>query len=146
MMEAKKIIVVRVRGRVRLLTKIKDTLNMLRLYNTNYCIILENTPANSGMIQFAKDYITWGEADDAVIQELFEKRGVPYTGPVADNKKKIKYDNKYVEFKSKKYAKFFRLNPPRGGYGRKGIKKLFTDGGALGNRGAKINDLVRKMM
>ena len=119
---------------------------MLRLYNTNYCVILDNTPTAMGMIKFAKDYITWGEADDAVIQELFEKRGALYTGPLTDSKKKIKYDNKYVEFKSKKYARFFRLNPPRGGYGRKGIKKTFADGGALGIRGAKINDLVRKMV
>ena len=145
-MEAKKIIIVRVRGRVRLLTKIKDTLDMLRLYNTNYCVVLDNTPTTMGMIKFAKDYITWGEADETIISELFEKRGMLYTGPLTDSKKKIKYDSKYVEFKSKKYARFFRLNPPRGGYGRKGIKKAFTEKGALGNRAEKINDLVRKMM
>jgi large subunit ribosomal protein L30 len=41
---------------------------------------------------------------------------------------------------------YFRLNPPRGGYGRKGIKKGFSEGGALGYRGEKINDLIKKMV
>lgn len=145
-METTKIIVVRVRGRVRLLTKIRDTLNMLRLYNTNYCVVLDNTPANNGMIAFAKDYVTWGEADDAVVKELFEKKGVLYTRALADSKKKITYSGRYVEYNGKKYVKFFQLHPPRGGYGRKGIKTTFSQGGALGYRGAKINDIVKRMM
>lgn len=145
-MELTKIIVVRVRGRVRLLTKIKDTLNMLRLYNTNYCVVLDNTPVNMGMIAFVKDYITWGEADDAVVKELFEKKGILYTGAFADSRTKITYSGRYREYNGKTYVKFFRLHPPRGGYGRKGIKTTFGQGGALGYRGVKINDLVKKMM
>ncbi len=145
-MESKKIVVVRVRGRVRLLTKIKDTLDMLRLFNTNYCVLLDNTPVNMGMVTHAKDYITWGEVDEAVVKELFEKRGRLYTGPLTDSKKKITYSNRYVEYNGKKYTKFFKLNPPRGGYGRKGIKTPFSKGGALGYRGAKINVLIKKMM
>jgi large subunit ribosomal protein L30 len=146
MMETKKLFVIRVRGRVRLLTTVKDTLDMMRLYNTNYCILVPATPVMLGMIAKAKDYITWGEADDAVVQEIFEKRGTLYTGPKTDSKKKITYDNRYVEYNGKKYQKFFALNPPRRGYGRKGIKTLFVHQGALGNRGAKINDLVRRML
>lgn len=38
------------------------------------------------------------------------------------------------------------LNPPRGGWERKGIKKSFTEGGALGYRGAKMDDLLKRMM
>ena len=37
----------------------------------------------------------------------------------------------------------FRLNPPRGGYG--GIKLPYPKG-ALGNRGEKINDLIKRML
>jgi len=40
---------------------------------------------------------------------------------------------------------FSRLHPPRGGFERKGIKKSFSVGGALGYRGEKMNDLLRKM-
>lgn len=143
---AGKIIVIRVRGRVRLLTTIKNTLDMLRLYKTNFCVILDNTSVNRGMIQKAKDYITWGEADPAVVEELFSKRGTEYTGPLTDTKEKIKYIGRYVEHKGKKYNKYFKLNPPRGGYGRKGVKTPFHMGGALGDRAKKMSDLVKKMI
>jgi len=38
------------------------------------------------------------------------------------------------------------LNPPRKGYGRKGVKIPFKKGGAYGNRAEKINDLLTRMM
>ena len=141
-----KIVVIRVRGRIRLLTKIKDTLDMMRLYKKNYCVLLENTPANKGMVQKAKDFVTWGIAEDKLIEELFEKRGRPYNGPLTDSKKKIDYKGRYVEYNGKKYSKFFALNPPRGGFGRKGIKRTFAASGAVGDRGKEINDFVRKMI
>lgn len=144
--ENKKLIAVRVRGRVRLLNEVKDTLNMLRLYKTNYGIILENTPTNMGMLQKTKNYITWGEAEESLVDELFTKRGNEYKGPMADKNKKIKYNNRYIEYKGKKYNKFFKLNPPKGGYGRKGIKTSFAMGGALGYRAQAINALIKKML
>jgi len=56
-------------------------------------------------------------------------------------------------FESKKTLKdvpglknFFRLNPPKGGFERKGIKIQYSLGGALGYRKEKINDLVVKML
>ena len=39
-----------------------------------------------------------------------------------------------------------RLNPPRKGYGRKGVKMPFLLGGAYGNRKEKINDLLMRMI
>ena len=42
--------------------------------------------------------------------------------------------------------KYYRLHPPRGGLERKGSKKNFKDGGALGPRAEKINDLIKKML
>ncbi len=38
------------------------------------------------------------------------------------------------------------LCPPRGGYGRKGVKLPFAKGGAYGSRKEKINDLVKRML
>jgi len=38
----------------------------------------------------------------------------------------------------------FRLAPPVKGY--EGIKRSFKEGGALGYRGKKINDLIWRMM
>lgn len=38
------------------------------------------------------------------------------------------------------------LHPPRGGFERKGIKVAFAAGGALGYRGAKMDDLIKRMI
>lgn len=138
--------VVRVRGRIRLRKEVKDTLTMLHLYKANYCTLVENTPTMRGMIEKVKDYTTWGDAEEACIEELFAKRGSIYHGPLTDAKKKITYKGRWIEHKGNKYNKYFKLNPPRQGYGREGIKKIFAKKGALGNRGNKINDLVKRML
>ena len=40
----------------------------------------------------------------------------------------------------------YTLSPPRGGFGRKGVKTAFGKSGALGNRKEKINDLIMRML
>ena len=40
----------------------------------------------------------------------------------------------------------FRMHPPRGAKGWGGIKRAFTIGGALGNRGSAITDLAQRML
>jgi len=122
--------VVRIRSINRINIPINDTLKMLRLYRRNYCVVLDNTPSISGMLNKVKDYITWGEIDDETLSLLKEKR----------EEKTKDEDGKEVT------KKFFRLNPPRGGFGRKGIKFQFKAKGALGYRGSKINDLIRRMI
>jgi len=74
-------------------------------------------------VEKVKDLVTYGEINEDTLKELIEKRG-----------KKIK----------EKY--FFRLHPPRGGFERKGTKVSYKLGGAVGYRGDKINDLIRRMM
>ncbi|MBW2991951.1 uL30 family ribosomal protein [Candidatus Woesearchaeota archaeon] len=110
---------VRVRGLTGVKHDIKETMSYLNLHRKNYCVLLEKKPAVIGMLKKAKDFITWGEVNQEVIG-LLKKR---------DEGKK-----------------FFRLNPPRKGYGRKGIKWQFVMGGALGYRGDKINDLLKRMI
>lgn len=140
-----KLAVVRVRGQQGIRKDIKDTLNMLRLYDKNSCIVIDNTPSKFGMIKKVKDYTTYGEIDDDTYKLLIEKRNAPYTGRETDSKGKIKY-NKFMIIDGKKINKYFRLNSPKKGYGRKGIKWNFKQGGALGYRGDKINDLIKRMV
>ena len=140
-----KIAAIRVRGITGVKTKIKDTLNMLRLYKNNYCSVLPNNAIYMGMLKKAKDYITWGEIDDETFKILVDKRGEEFNGREADSKGKIKY-NDFVIVDNKKIKKSFRLNPPRKGFERKGIKHSFQQGGALGYRGEKINDLIKRMV
>lgn len=129
-----KLAVVRVRGMVNLKYDIKDTFTYLNLNNKNWCVVLNDTPIIRGMIAKVKDYVTWGEISDETISEMASKRG-----------KETKNENSF-DIDDKKYQKFFRLNPPRKGYGRRGVKVPFTNGGALGYRGDKINDLLKRMI
>ena len=125
-----KIAIIRVRGDVNLKTKIKDTLKLLRLYRKNFCVVIEDNASFKGMIIKAKDYVTYGEIDTETKKILIEKKG---------EKTKDKEGKEIMK-------KFFRLSPPRKGFGRKGIKFAFTKGGALGYRGIKINDLIKRML
>lgn len=125
-----KIAIIRIRGGVGIKSEIRDTLTMLRLYRKNYCVVVDDKPEIVGMINKVKDYVTYGEIDETVLKLLTEKRG-------AKTKDK---DGKEV------MKKFFRLSPPRKGFERKGIKVSFKAGGALGYRGTKINDIIKRMV
>lgn len=109
---------VRVRGMIGTKKSIEDTMRMLRLYRKNYCVILKDEPHITGMLMKVKDFVTWGELDDETAKALQEKKGKPY----------------------------YRLNNPRKGFGRKGIKVPFLKGGALGDRKEKINELIKRMI
>ena len=139
------LVAIRIRGLTEIKTKIEDTLKMLRLYKNNYCAVLPNNQLYLGMLKKAKDYITWGEIDEVTFKMLVEKRGQQFNGLETDTKRKINFNDFFV-FDNKKYKKFFRLNAPRKGFGRKGIKHPYKNGGALGYRGLTINDLIKRMI
>ena len=140
-----KIAIVRIRGLIGVKHDIDNTLKKLRLYNRNFCVIVPRTASYVGMIKKVKDYVTWGNIDENTYKDLVEKRAEEYKGKVSDKKGKIKYGG-FVEINGKKIKKIFRLNSPRKGYGRKGIKISFNQGGALDYRGDKINDLIKRMI
>jgi len=119
-----KIAIIRIRGEVGINKKIKDTLKMLRLYKKNWCVVLDKNPANLGMVKVVKDYATYGEINKELLDVLMKK----------------------AEKNPKGKIKPFRLNPPKGGFERKGIKVSFNNGGALGYRADKINALIKKML
>ena len=141
----KQLAAVRVRGLTGIKRGIADTMKILRLYKNNYCCIIPNTPVYVGMLMKAKDYITWGEIDDETFDTLVSKRGEEFKGREADSKGKIKY-NDFIVINNRKIKKFLRLNAPRKGFGRKGVKYSYQQGGALGYRGAAINDLIKRMI
>ena len=121
-----KLAVVLVRGLVKVTQPVKDTLAMLNLTRKNTCVVVEDSPSSRGMVMKAKDFVTWGTLNEETFKELVEKRGRKSLG--------------------EKGRKQFALNPPRKGFGRKGIKVAFKAGGALGNREDKINDLIQRML
>jgi len=126
--EKGKLALILIRGLVGIRKDIKATLYTLRLRKKHACVVLEDTPANRAAAMKCKDYITYGEINEDVLKQLIERRG----------KKNPKEKDSF--------KKFFLLHPPRGGFERKGIKTPFKKGGALGYRGTKINDLIKKMI
>jgi len=149
---------VRVRGTVNIEPDIKRTLQLLQLKKANHCILVEENNSYKGMLQVAKDYVTWGEIDKNVLSKLIKNRGkLEGDKNVTDDyiKSATSYDNieklsqaildKKFKYKDTPNAKpIFRLNPPKRGY--KGIKRSFTNGGALGYRGKEINKLIERMI
>lgn len=124
-LEKEKIAVILLRSRVRTDIHIKTALDKLKLKRKNTCAILDKTSSNLGMATKVKDYVTFGEIDKETLELLRKKR-----------------ENKNPDGKIEVY----HLNSPKGGFERKGIKKPYSTGGALGYREDKINDLIKKML
>lgn len=160
MSEVEKIILaVRVRGQVRVRPQIEDTLDKLLLGRVHQARIFTVTSSIQGMITKSKDYITWGEPSEEVIEKLLAKRGrLPGNGRLTDSyvKKNSKYSTVKALAKAIASGKanvkdveglkpVFRLTPPSKGY--KGKKNLAVGmGGITGYRGEDINKLVLRMI
>lgn len=152
--------VIRVRGRPTIRHEIQKTMKLMRLHKVNHMVLVKNTPSMRGMIQKAKDYITWGEIDKETLADVLKARGRLVGNKPLDEKAISKITdgkansfeelaemiiNEVIDIKTIKDLKpVFRLHPPRKGY--KGIKIPYRMGGALGYRGKDINDLIRRMI
>jgi len=149
---------VRVRGKVNIKPDIKKTLNLLNLTRANHCVLLEEKPSINGMLQIAKDYITWGEIDKKILTDMISKRGM-LSGDKEITDKYVKSStsfenidklsdaitkNKFNYKEIPDVKPLFRLNPPKKGY--EGIKRSFKKKGALGYRGKEINTLLKRMI
>ncbi|MFX0169864.1 MAG: 50S ribosomal protein L30 [Candidatus Hodarchaeota archaeon] len=151
-------VVVRLRSGIGLRQDVKDTLTMLNLTRTNHAIIIDKRPSYSGMLQVAKDAITWGEVDVPTLSRLLRKRGrllgsKHLTDEYIANNTAYKSIDEYaaalVALKEDistlaKLKKVFRLHPPSKGF-RGSIKRSYQQKGELGYRGSEINGLVQRM-
>ena len=148
--------VVKVRGSINVKPKIKETMKLMRLNRVNHCVIVPENETYDGMLKIIKDYVTWGEVDVETIELMLESSGKT-SGNAIFTKKELK-DSSFKTMKAlaknlsegkvvmrdvPKLKPLFRLHPPRKGY--EGVKRSFKEGGALGYRGEKINQLIRRM-
>ena len=151
-------VVIRVRGTVNVSTEISDTLKMLRLNRANHCVLVPNKKSYAGMLQKVKDYVTWGEAKPETMAKMIIRRG-RLTGDKKISDKYIKSNSDYssvmafakalvkeeVEYKDLQDIKpVIRLHPPRKGY--EGLKRSYSEGGALGYRGKDMDALIDRML
>ncbi len=149
--------VIRIRGRIGVRKEIEDTLKMLRLKKINNCVLIPETESYKGMLQKAKDYITWGEIEKETLAEMLRKR-LRLLGDKRVDEKVLKETtgfNSFEDFASaliegkvrlkdfKKLKPVFRLTPPSKGF--KSIKQHWPKGD-LGYRGKEINELIKRMI
>ncbi|MCX8204234.1 MAG: 50S ribosomal protein L30 [Candidatus Nezhaarchaeota archaeon] len=155
---SKLIAVVRLRGRVGVLSDIKNTLKMLRLHKTNHVTLVEDTPDYKGMLSKVAGYVTYGEVDKETLALLLKKRGRLRGDKLLDDEyaKKLGFNGLddlaaalsegKIKLKDLPGLKpVFRLHPPSGGF-KKSLKKPVGTDGELGYRGSKINELLKRML
>tara|TARA_B100000965_G_scaffold230395_1_gene192928 strand:+ start:725 stop:1195 length:471 start_codon:yes stop_codon:yes gene_type:complete len=153
-------LVIRARSDRGVERSIRETMSMLNLTKVNHATIIPDRPTYAGMLQKAKDFVTWGEVDAKTIATLLRERGrMSGDKPVTDDA--ISSGSEYESIDSFASAlasgdatmksveglkPVLRLHPPRGAKGWGGIKRAYSTGGALGFRGPAIADLASRMV
>lgn len=150
--------VIRIRGHAKIRRTTVDTMKIMRLTRPNHCVVVRKDETSKGMLQNAKDYITWGEVSHETIARLLHQRG-EVVGGARLTDAYVKENSKYPSILSlskaiesgeadlgdvKGLKQVVRLPPPRQGY--EGIKRAWNDGGAQGYRGAEIEKLIDRML
>jgi len=141
MVEKNKLLaVIRVRGRVKVRASIAETLTRLRLRRVNNLVLINSKNASYlGMVQNCKDFVTFGEIDEASLSRLFSAKGV-----IASKEAISSLVSGEKTANELKIEMPLRMHPPRHGY--EGIKKDYKSGGSLGYRSAEINKLILRML
>jgi large subunit ribosomal protein L30 len=143
------IAVVRVRGRVHVRGTIANTLELLSLRRPNHMVVVPDTPTYKGMIQKAKDYLTWGEIEPALFEQIVEKWGRKAGDKRLTKTEAKEFAKKFLAgettFKAAGIKSCFRLHAPSTGWEKGGVKIHLKLGGAQGNRGKEINALLAEM-
>lgn len=156
--------IIRIRGQADVPPDVEYTLKLLRLHKKYHLVIYPaDLPGLEGMLQKVKDWVTWGEVDQATLVELLKRRGrAPGDRPLTDSYIESKLgdmgiksieslaqaliDGKVELHKLDNIIKpVFRMHPPRGGFDRS-IKRPYGNRGELGYRGATINELIKRML
>lgn len=149
--------VIRVRGQPDVNKDIAYTMEIMNLTRVNHCVVLPENDVTKGMLQKAKDYITWGEINESTLVDMIKVRGrLSGDKNITDEHLKESSEFKSVEEMAKALLEgyrikdiesvkpVFRLHPPIKGY--EGNKRSYRNGGALGYRGEAINDLIARML
>ncbi len=150
--------VIRVRGQPDVNYNIEFTMKLLGLTRVNHCVFVPENDSTKGMLQVAKDYVTWGEVDEATLAKAIRARGKTVGdmdltddylkenssfGSIEElAKAMIENDCRLKDVEGVKPV--LRLHPPVKGY--EGNKRSYKNGGALGYRGEAINLLIDRML
>lgn len=156
------IVAIRLRGTARVYPELQKTLDSLRLKSKYNAVLLPDNLSIKGMLQKAKDHITWGEVDVNMIALLLQHRGrtignrrindeyIKKMFPKYDSIKKLASAIASGDIPLEKLWKagikpVFHLHPPKGGF-KYTIKRPYGSEGELGYRGPNIRELLEKMI
>jgi len=163
--EPKVVLVIRVRGIMRMSPKTTKIMQLLRLRQVHNAVFVRVNKASMTLLRLVEPYITYGEPSQKTVSDLLYKRGFGKLNkqrtPLIDNAT-IKtalgqhgiicmedlIHEIYTCGKNFKEANNFlwpfKLNSPLGGWTDKGTH--FTEGGDAGNREELVNQLVKRML
>lgn len=133
--------VVRVRGTVHATQRVRDTLRMLNLPAINNCTLIPETDSYRGMLQKVKDYVTWGEISEPLLERLLAAKTDLEGDDLQQAVTQLMNGDARLRHTT---SATIRLHPPLKGY--EGIKRAYQFGGALGYRGSNINQLLERML
>ncbi len=138
------ICLIRIRGRVGLDKKIRETFERLRLGKKYTCVVLVNpNKEQAGMIKKLRNFVALGNIKKDVFEILIDKRGQKIDKKKKiDSKKIVEELEKGKTYESLNLKPFFRLHPPRGGANT----KVHFPKGVLGDNKEHINKLIERML
>ncbi|CAM9840566.1 unnamed protein product [Phaeothamnion confervicola] len=163
--EPKIVFVIRIRGIIGVSPKVRKILQLLRLRQIHNGVFVKLNAATVKMLRLVEPYIAYGYPNLKSVRELVYKRGF---GNVKKSRIPLS-DNSVVEgalgahgiicvedliheictvgphFKeANNFLWPFKLSSPNGGFGKKLLH--FNEGGDAGQRGDKINGLIKTML
>ncbi|XP_071854592.1 large ribosomal subunit protein uL30-like [Apostichopus japonicus] len=162
--EPKLAFVIRIRGINGVSPKVRKILQLFRLRQIQNGVFIRLNKATLNMLRLVEPYVAWGYPNLKSVRELIYKRGygkirgsrIPLTDNAIIEKElgrkniicieDIIHEMYTVGPDFKRVSNFlwpFKLNPPRGGYRKKG--NHWVEGGDYGNRENYINQLIRRM-
>ena len=134
-------LIIRISGQVEMPGDAKETLFRMRLRKKYSAVLMSETKETYNLLNAVRNFVAYGKADSKTIEELVSKRGKSLDNKKFDSKKAAEIIEK-EGFEKSGIKPFFRLHPPR-----KGIdSKTHYPKGVLGDNGADINNLVRRML
>ncbi len=145
--------------------KVKKILRLLRLRQLHNGVFVKLTGATQKMLQLVDPYIAYGYPNLKSVKELIYKRGFGKVNkcriPISDNSvvetvlgkhdiicvEDLVHEIFTVGAHFKEASNFLwpmKLSSPNGGFSRKLLH--FNEGGEAGDRGDKINQLIKMMI
>jgi large subunit ribosomal protein L30 len=149
---------IKIRGNIKVSKDIIDSMKMLNLTRTNHMVLVPEKKNLKKMIVKARSYLTYGEVNAETLAKALKKRGrLPGNKKISNEFLKKHKLNDFKQLATELISEkttlkklgikpVLRLKAPRKGFERGGIKKEFSQGGALGYRAEAINELIRKMI